>query len=528
VRSLDSLEARPLPGTEDALSPFWSADGRFLAFADGANLLKRIEVAGGRPQTLGTTRSQIRGGYWDRGGTIYVGSLYGGGIFRMPQAGGESVLVSKPDTTRNEASFLYPQILPDGRHFLYLATFTSARDGAIYLGSLDGKEKKRLVAAHHNFSYAPPAGPGKPGHLLFLREGRLMAQPLDSKGFDLAGEAFPVAERVGSLGNIAFFSVSENGTLAYLTGGTGTGAYQLRWFDRAGKPLNALGDGAFYNNLALAHDAKRAAAVQIDSQTNNADIWLIDVARGIPTRFTFDDNMDWDPVWSPDNTRVAFSSNRDHSPFNLYLKDASGVRPEERLQKSDVSERPCDWSPDGRFLMYARGLPSSTGPARLWVLSDPAGDPAKRKAAPYFDSAFNTTQCQFSPDGRWVAYVSDESRRGHEVFVQSFPAGAGKFLVSSNGGVQPRWRRDGKELFYIAADGVLMAVDVKTSPAFQAGVPHALFDPEIPGGGSAQFVFRYDVAPDGQRFLVNTEGQSLAAPVEPITVVLNWTAELKR
>ena len=266
--------------------------------------------------------------------------------------------------------------------------------------------------------------------------------------------------------------------------------------------------------------------VQTEPQTNNTDIWLIDLARGIPTRFTFDDAWDWDPVWSPDNTRVAFSSSRGHGPFHLYVKDTSGVRPEEQLQKSDVAERPCDWSPDGRYLMYTRGLPSSGGSARLWVLSDPAGDQAKRKAAPYFDSAFNTTQCQFSPDGHWVAYVSDESRRTHEVWVQSFPAGAGKFQVSSSGGVQPRWRRDGNELFYIASDGKLMAVDVKTAPAFQAGIPHALFDPQIQGRGAVQFVFHYDVAPDGQQFLVNTEGQ--AAVAEPITVVLNWQAGLKK
>ena len=445
----------------------------------------------------------------------------------MPEAGGDPVPVSKPDIARSEASFQYPQILPDGRHSLYLGLLGSGPDGAIFLTSIDGKEKKRLVAARHNFSYAPPAGPGKPGHLLFLRENTLMAQPLDPKSFELAGNSFPIVEGVGSERvGLASFAVSSNGTLAYLKGGAGGVTAQLRWFDRAGKPVDAVRGRASYNNVALARDAKRAAVVQTEPQTNNTDIWLIDLARAIPTRFTFDDSTDWDPVWSPDNTRVAFSSNRGHTPFQLYVKDASGVRPEEQLQKSEVSERPCDWSPDGRYLMYVRGLASTGTSARLWVLSDPAGDPAKRKAAPYFDSAFNTTQCQFSPDGHWLAYVSDESRRGHEVFVQSFPAG-GKFLVSSNGGVQPRWRRDGKELFYIATDGTLMAVDVKTAPAFERGNPHALFDPQIRDGGTTQLVFRYDVAPDGQRFLVNTEGQAETV-AEPITVVLNWQAGLKK
>ncbi|HKE24306.1 MAG TPA: protein kinase [Bryobacteraceae bacterium] len=528
VRSLDSLETRALTGTANTVNHCWSPDGRFLAFSDLGGALKKIDVSGGPALTLASGFPQIRGIYWDRGGTIYFGTAYGGGIYRVPEAGGDPVVVSKPDSARNEVSFLFPQILPDGRHFLYLGIQGTGADGAIFLTSLDGKEKKRLVAARHNFSYAPPAGPGKPGHLLFLQENTLMAQPLDPKIFEPTGSAFPLAEGVASArAGLAYFSSSENGAIAYLTGGPGGGTTQLRWFDRAGKPADTVSGRASYNNVALARDARRAAVVQTEPQTNNTDIWLIDLGRGIPTRFTFDDAWDWDPIWSPDDTLVAFSSNRGHGPFHLYVKDTSGVRPEEQLQKSDVAERPCDWSPDGRYLMYTRGLPSSGLSARLWVLSDPASDTAKRKAAPYFDSAFNTTQCQFSPDGHWVAYVSDESRRTHEVWVQSFPAGAGKFQVSSSGGVQPRWRRDGKELFYIASDGKLMAVDVKTAPAFQAEIPHALFDPQIQGGGSAQFVFRYDVAPDGQRFLVNTEGQAEAV-AEPITVVLNWQAGLKK
>jgi Tol biopolymer transport system component len=526
VRSLDSLEMRALPGTADTVNHSWSPDGRFLAFSDLAGALKKIDVMGGPALTLVSGFPQIRGIYWDHGGTIYFGTALAGGIYRVPEAGGDPVRVSKPD--QSEGSFQYPQVLPDGRHFLYLSQLATA-EGAIFLTSLDGKERKRLVATRLNFSYVPPAGPGKPGNLLFLRENTLMAQPLDPRSFEPAGNAFPIVEGVGTAvvgpsGRVAFFAVSENGTLAYLTGDGSGATTQLVWFDRAGKAVDAVRGRASYNNVALARDAKRAAVAQTEPQTNNTDIWLLNLARGIPTRFTFDDAFAWDPVWSPDNTRIAFSSNRGHTPFNLYIKDASGVRPEEQLQKSDVSERPCDWSPDGRYLMYVRGLASTGNSARLWVLSDPA-DPARRKAAPYFDSAFNTTQCQFSPDGHWVTYVSDESSRTHEVFVQSFPAGA-KFLVSSNGGVQPRWRRDGKELFYIASDGTLMAVDVKTAPAFEAGNPHALFDPQIQGRGAVQFVFHYDVAPDGQQFLVNTESQ--AAVAEPITVVLNWQAGLKK
>jgi WD40 repeat protein len=397
-------------------------------------------------------------------------------------------------------------------------------NGGIYLGSLDGKEKKRLVATRTSFRYAPPFGSGKFGHLLFLRENTLMAQPLDPKSFELRGDAFPVVEGIGYAQTYAYFTISSNGALAYRSGVGGQDT-QLNWFDRAGKPLGALGSRASYNNIALSRDAARAAVVESEGQTLNTDLWLFDLARGIPTQFTFHEGQDWDPVWSPDNSRIAFSSNRD-GPYNLYMKDSTGGRPEERLHKSDIAERPCDWSPDGRFLMYTRGLGLNL--VSLWVLSDPAGDPANRKAAPYIETPFSTTQCQFSLDSHWVAYSSNESKNGREVYVQSFPVPSSKFRVSNNGGVQPRWSRDGKELFYIAADGKLMAVDVKTAPTFHAEIPHALFDPHVYGGSTTNYNFRYDVSPDGRRFLVNSAVQSESRAPDPITVVLNWAAGLPK
>jgi Tol biopolymer transport system component/predicted Ser/Thr protein kinase len=523
VRALDSLEARALPVTEGegAYFPFWSPDSRFLAFVAQSTLLRKVDASGGPAQTLCNASNQITGGYWSRDGLIYFGTL-GGGISRLRQAGGAPVVVTKPNPAHGEYGHTNPQV-PDGRHILYLSA-AGGGNGGIYLGSLDGKEKKRLVATMTSFSYAPPSGNGKSGHLLFLRENTLMAQPLDPNSFDLTGDAFPVAEGVGSTPtrNQAQFTASANGVLAYRSN-LGGGETGLTWFDRAGKPLGVLGDRARYTNVALSRDATRAAVMESDRQTGNSDIWLFDLARRVPTQFTFHEAQFADPVWSPDGSRIAFSSNRD-GPYNLYLKDSSGALPEERLQKNDANERPCDWSSDGRFLMYTRGIGSS---ARLWVLYDPAGDQASRKAASYLEAAFGTVQCQFSPDSHWVAYTSNEPTHGHEVYVQSFPVPSSRVRVSSNGGVQPRWRSDGTELFYIAADGELMAVDVTTTATFHVKSPHVLFDPRVFGGGRSTLAVGYDVTPDG-RFLVNTAPQSGAGAPDLITVVLNWAAGLPK
>jgi Tol biopolymer transport system component len=523
VRALDSVEALALPNTEEAVFPFWSPDSRSLAFWS-AGRLRRIEVGGstgpGPPQTLCTVRD-VFGADWSRDGVILFGTLENG-VFRVPETGGEPTQIAVPDKARGESSYPYPQFLPDSRQYLYLSVASSReRTSAVYLGSLDGKETKRLLPADNGFSYAPPSAPSRPGHLLFTRDYVLMAQPLNPRNFEPVGSAFPVAQQVRAADISGFFTISRNGVLAYRSGSP-SGA-QLIWFDRAGKPLGTVGERAPYSDIALSRDGNRAAVEQLIQATTNGDLWLIDLARRVPTRFTFDaEHRNWDPVWSPDGSWIAFASNRD-GPFTLYMKDSSGVRQEERLRKTEALERPCDWSLDGRTLMYVR----AGGSFNLWVLSDPLGDPANRKAYPYLETSSNTTQCQISPDSHWVAYTSDESHHGNEIYVQSFPAGSGRFQVSRNGGVQPRWRRDGKELFFVAGDGKLMAVDVKTAPAFEAAVPHVLFDAHISAGVGARFAFRYDVSPDGERFLINDTNQPIAIGPQQITVVTNWEAGLK-
>jgi dipeptidyl aminopeptidase/acylaminoacyl peptidase len=339
------------------------------------------------------------------------------------------------------------------------------------------------------------------------------------------GETVVLSERVASSLSSAQFTVSPTGVLAYRAGDRAAGR-KLVWYERAGGPPADLGIPGEYTSIALSPDGARVAFSQVDPRGFNPDIWIFDLARKVPTRFTFPLAEDAYPVWSPDGSKVAFTSRR-NGPYELYVKNSNGAGEEERLQKAGDYERPTAWSSDGRFLMYMRNSGDVTN---LWTLEHPL-DPAKRKASPYFETPYNVTQGQFSPDlagsPRWVAYTSDESKQGYEVYVQSFPTGVGKFQISNGGGAQPRWRRDGRELFYMARDGRIMAVDVKISPGFQAGIPHPLFDSRM-SNPMAPNLFRYDVTADGRRFLVNLQAQKETAVPDPITVVTNWQSGMKR
>jgi eukaryotic-like serine/threonine-protein kinase len=525
VRPLDSLEARPLPGTEGAsFLPFWSPDSRFVAFGV-LRTLKKIDASGGPPQTLCEIPGVVLGGSWNRDGTILFG-YNADGLYRVPQAGGVPVKATTLDEATGEIGHLRPWFLPDGRHFLYVARMRSVQENVIYLGTLDGKERKRLTASRQSGVYAPPAPGEDHGHLVFLRESTLMAWPMDPKSYDLAGEAFPVAEQVGSILAMGYFSVSATGALAFRSGGsTGFGETKLAWFDRAGKSSGAIGPPAAYSgSIALSPDGQRVAAEEIDPN-GNRDIWLIDVGRGVPTRFTFDAGQDRDPVWSADGSRVAFASDRGAAFPDIYQKLSNGSANEELLLKTGSALRPTGWSRDGRHLLYETLDAKSRSDLYVFPVS-----PATASSVPYLQAPFSERQGQFSPDGRWIAYISDEAAAGqYQVYVQSFPAGAGKFQISTGGGgTQPKWGRDGKEIFYIATNGMLMAVDVRTAQHFEPGVPRALFDPHTyVAGGTNALSFRYDVAPDGKRFLVNTY-ESSAEKTAPIVIVLNWTAGVRK
>ncbi len=496
VRSLDSLSAQALPGTEGASgvsSPFWSPDSRFIGFFAGGNL-KKIDASGGSPQTL-CDAVMSRGGTWNRDGVILFAKEFGS-LYRIPAAGGEPTPVTTLDQSHFETSPRWPYFLPDGRHFLYLVPGGQAESSGIYVGSLDAKVTKRLLPITMNAVYAPP------GFLLFLRNETLMAQRFDADKLELTGEPLPVAEHVAfNIGlRLAAFSVSENGVLAFRTGSWQVD--QPLWFDRGGRQTGALGAAGLYFNLALSPDERRAAVDLTDTQTGTTDIWLFDLAHGIPSRFTTHPANDSTPLWSPDGSRIVFSSNRE-GVSNLYQKIASGVGPEEVLLKSSEPKRADDWSSDGQFIVYQTRNPQTK--SDLWVLPT-SGD---RQPFPFLQTEFNELQAQFSPDRKWIAYISDESG-APEVYVQTFPASSGRWRVSTGGGTQPRWRRDGRELFYIAADRKLMAVDVKLGATFEAGVPRPLFGTRafnVANAGNS-----YAVSADGQRFLNKFLGGVANAP----------------
>ena len=520
IRPIGSLEARPLLGTEGSTnSPFfWSSDSRSVAFGTSdPSSLKKIDISGGPAQTICSVPGTVSGGSWNREGVIIFGTS-AGGLMRVAAVGGVASELTRTDPSRRETYHAMPFFLPDGRHFLYKRNSGSPENTGIYAGSLDVKPEERssrlLLATSVGAAYLASTSSER-GHLLFVREKTLMMQPFDEQQLEPAGEPIPVAEPVGSFRDIGYFSASGSGVLVYRIGGSSS-ARQLTWVDRQGKALGRAGEPHIYNDVALSPDDMRAAVRTSDSQGEN--LWLHDFKTEILTRFTFE-HVASSPVWSPDGNRIVFRSNRSGA-FDLYQKLASGAGGEEVFLKSDQSKTATSFSRDGRFLVYTAADPKTK--LDLWVLPL-EGD---RKPVPFLRTEFVEQSGQFSPDTRWIAYVSNESGR-NEIYIRPFSPnstgeslGSGaKWMVSKDGGTEPRWRGDSNELFYRATDGKVMSVEVTGKPIFQAGTAKPLFQlPSFLGG--------WDVALDGKRFL-------LAAFVEqstpsPFTVVLNWQAGLEK
>ena len=507
IHSLDALASQPLAGTDGAARPFWSPDSRFLGFFAGGKL-KKIDVSGGPPVTL-CDAADDRGGAWSRDGVIVFAATSTASLQRVSANGG--VPTAATALRPGETSHRRPFFLPDGRHFVYWSAAGAASAGMpIYLGSLDSVEGKLLLNADaQNIVYSQ-------GHLLYLRETTLMAQPFDMQRLQLAGEAVPVAEQVQTQANppTAIFSASENGVLTYQTG-TAVSGSQLVWFDRTGKRIGMLGDSAAYSDIDLSPDGKRVSFSIPDQAGRGWDIWIYDLTRNLRTRFTFDAANELNAIWSPDSSRLVFNSNR-KGHFDLFQKLSSGAGNDEVLLEDNADKQPTSWSPDGRFILFGRNAGVTTR-GDIFVLPF-SGD---RKPLPFVSTQFGEGGGQFSPDGRWVAYISGESGRD-EVYVAPFPGPGGKWQISGEGGNLPRWRSDGSELFYQAADNKLIAVEVNgKGSSFEVGRAKPLF--EARRSGARYF---YDVSPNGQRFLINTPREQAAST--PITAVLNWNTALNK
>ena len=517
VRPLDRSAAQPLAGTDGASLPFWSPDSRSIGFFADSQL-KRLDLSGGAPQTLAPAPSG-RGGAWSADGVILFARSALGPLSRVPAGGGDVV----PVTTLGDgqSGHRFPQFLPGGRQFLYYVQGSTETQG-IYLGALGAAAVTRVTAADTAGAYLP-SGPGatealrEGGWLLFGQQGTLVARRFEAARGALGGDPVTVADAlaIDVTMTVGAFSVSATGLVTYRAGGAAR--TQLTWFNRAGQPLGTLGPpDATQFEPTLSPDG-RQVAVERRAQ-GNIDIWLIDAARS--TRFTFGPATDRWPVWSPDGRRLVFSQQR-AGIFDLYQKPANGAGAEALLLASPETKTATSWSPDGRSLLYTNN--SSKAPPDVWVLPM-AGDP---KPFPFLNSTFHERTTTFSPDGHWVAYESDESGRS-EIYVRPFPGPGGQWQVSTAGGKDPRWRPDGKELYYIASDSRLMAAPIASSgTALQPGLPTALFQPRILGGGTRFGGTRqqYDVAPDG-RFLINVSVDEGNAA--PITVITNWQPEGKK
>ena len=501
-----SQEATNLARTEGASFPFWSPDGRSLGFfADGK--LKKLNLDGGPVQTL-CDASTGRGGTWNKDGVILFtpsGTL-GVGLYRISASGGTPTQVTVPDKTLNEDSNRWPLFLPDGIHYLYSAINLSGRRDlySIYVGSLNSNEKRLVVKAKGNGAYAAP------GYLLFYRDQTLFAQHFDTRKFELTGEPVPVLTEVQFFPRIseAVFAASTAGLLVAQRNAD-SGASQLLWFDRKGQQIGVALNPGIYGNIMLAPNGRAVASDTTDLASQNTDIWTYDLETRSAKRLTFDPAIDSLPVWSPDGSRTVFASNRELK-FDLYLKDTNGAQEEKVIPQDGPDRFPTDWSRDGKYVLYGRG-------PDLWFLTFP-----ELRATQFLKAASTLKTGRFSPDGKWVAYSSNESGRW-EIYVTSFPEAHGKWQVSNTGGDQPRWRGDGKELFYLSTDSKIMAVPVKTGSNFDAGTPTALFQANPREMVATSELFSYDVSNDGQKFLVNA---SLKTAMTPMSVVLNWSAKL--
>jgi Tol biopolymer transport system component len=500
IRELNSLAPRPLAGTEGADSPFWSPDGRFLAFfAD--ERLQKISSTGGVPIVLCQCSGSYGGGGTWNGDDVIVFSG-GGSIHRISASGGQPELV----VSRAPIMLEWPVFLPDGDHFLYRGP-----GNMTHVRSLNSGEEK-VVGAGANAQYAT-------GYLIFWRDGVLLAQSFDESNLTLVDEPLPLAESVPGGPGGGAFSVSPNGNLVYQTGSDNSST-ALTWFDRDGQLLNTIGEAENYGDVQLSPDGKWAGVSILDTSANGRDLWLYEIARGLRTRITHDRGHDRSLLWSPDGQRMLFSSAREGRE-NLYWSAADRPDRPEVLLADGTDKFPLDWSDDGRYILFVvnRGA-SPTKSSDIWVL--PLFD--QRRPYALLDSRFDESSAQLSPDGRWIAYTSNESG-ADEVYVTSFPTLGVRVRVSVDGGYWPRWRKDGAEIFFRATpprQSIMTAPFSVRDGKVEIGRENSLFT--VRSRGNQRYMF--DVSADGNRFLVNVTPD--LNPADPLTLMINWRALLQQ
>jgi DNA-binding winged helix-turn-helix (wHTH) protein/Tol biopolymer transport system component len=497
LRPLDSPDARVLNGTDGAYQPFWSANGRSVAFFAGGKLT-RVDIASGSLQTICNLPDGVEAlaGTWNRNDDVLF-ALPQHGIARVPASGGVPTFVVRNGIG---TSAMWPQFLPDGRHFLYSVAATQVDLAGIFVGSIDSAEQRRVAEVPSSASYAPP------GYILFVKRGGLMAQPFDPIRLQTMGEPAPVADRVSvnpKTGRAAF-SVSQNGILAYGTLST----TQLTWFDRTGKSLGAVGPPGTYLQFALAPDGRRIAASRVDATTGTSDIWIIEGADGSERRLTFDPGWETVPLWSRDGSEVLFTSDR-LGRRQIFRKPADGGSADQPLRLAGISGVPAGWLPDGRLLLYQHGQRSEA--SDYWLVTE-EGDRTLERLPDF--SADVSDAAQVSPDGRWLAFEAPDA--GWSIYARPVRAKEPRWQIASGGAKRPKWRSDGRELYYLAPDRSLMAVDVRPGATLLFGPVRRLFgtNAEPPTGLTGQ---PYDVSPDGERFLIKT-----VVYKPPITVIANW------
>jgi serine/threonine protein kinase len=518
VQRIGSSAVTLLPGTEGASYPFWSPDDAFVAFfAD--DKLKKVALSGGAPQPLATATSG-RGGSWSHTGVIVFSPQAAGWLWKVNADGsGLAPVTNKSFDPSRNVSHRWPVFLPDGENFLFtMLTFSSNDDTrGVYLDSLKA-DPKQLVVSRSNLGYAN-------GYLFYLDDKTsLRATPFDLAKRAVGSDSQVIADQVGYQPSISWgtFSVSENGTIVY-NATLGATLSVLTWYDRAGKELGHVGDIGVVSNPTLSPDGSRVAIDIADAKANDVNIWLGDLNRGTNSRFTFDTTEDVGGVWSRDGSMIAYRSLQ-AKDTNLFLKQAQGLQPPRLIFSVSANGHPTDdlipnsWSPDDKLLLAT--LQAAAGGSQLALIQ-----PSSGKMTPFLNTQSSESNGQISPDGKWVAYASNESG-DWEVYVTTFPTATGKWQVSRGGGTEPRWRGDGKEIFYIGPKSMLTAVTVDTRDSFSSGNPTPLFRTQIRAQVSSTDQFSYDVTKDGQRFLINKYAKP--AQVAPLHIILNATAGLAK